>query len=153
MFQNVMLSPRICDLFPKEQVHQNILSKSWSSWRPNSADNFEFSAELGLSTWKLSILQCVRNKGQYVLKESCIKAPNHLFMFLVSDLLAFCFRMITHLCREILSSQFTHFTRNVFETEKRNPQTFSLLECMHQNRCYSTSLLYLSTLMFQNVML
>ena len=59
-------------------------------------------------------------------------------MFLVSDLLTFCFRMVhfetfywfTYVYREILMSKFTHFFRRFFVTEKQTPQTVSLLECM-----------------------
>ena len=58
-----------------------IHSKSWIPWIPESADNFEFSAEglsenaktISQSTRKLTILQCVTNKGQEVLKSPAEK--------------------------------------------------------------------------------
>ena len=43
------------------------------------------------------------------------------------------FDWFTHFCREISSSRFTHFFRRFFEIEKWNPQTFLLLECMHDD--------------------
>ena len=39
--------------------------------------------------------------------------------------------MIYALLSWIFLSRFTHFFRRFFETEKQNPQTFLLLECMH----------------------
>ena len=121
-----------------------IYYKSGSPGSPDSADNFEFSAEglsenaktISLSPWKLTILQCVTNKGQEVLKSLAEKHK-------ISDLHVLGFRSFafkwsmfetfywfTHFCRKILMSRFTHFFRKVFMTEKWNPQTFSLLECM-----------------------
>ena len=133
-----------------------IHSKSWCRWCPDCTDNLELSEEglsenaktISLSPWKLTILQCVTNKGQEVLK-SLAENPKisdlHVLGFRSVDILlsngAFLdFLLIDALCCEILSSRFTHFFRRFFETGKQNPQTFSLLECMsyigfkYQNR-------------------
>ena len=86
----------------KKSMCAPIHPKSESLWSPDSADNMWFSAErlsenaktISLSSWKLTILQCVTNKGQELLK-SLAKSPKSLIiMFLVSDLFTFCFQMV-----------------------------------------------------------
>ena len=101
---------------------------------------FKFSAErlsenaktISRSPWKLTILQCITNKGQEVLKSlwlSCSWCQIFLhFTFkwcifrLFIDLRTFVAQI---LCRDLrtLSADF-------FVTEQQTPQTFSLLECM-----------------------
>ena len=59
----------------------------------------------------------LRGNGERVRKYSAGGRKNFISVF-------------PSLCREILPSEFTHFFRRFLETEKQNPQTFSLLECM-----------------------
>ena len=99
--------------------------KRWFPRFQESADNFEFSAER-LSEIAKSI------KITLFAELLTVISPNY-----VQSLLNFSMKTLKH---SIFSknapftpnslSQFTHFFRRFFETEKHNPQTLSLLECM-----------------------
>ena len=72
------------------------------SWSPNSADNLEFSAErlfenaktISLNAQKLTILQYVSNNGQDVLTSLAENPISLINMFLVSDVLKFCCKIM-----------------------------------------------------------